>query len=337
MRIETAVHSLSWVPSESLTGPLATGMELGVSHYDAPPPDRLDDRGQVRRMCDEDRFRFAHVLSCWVEVEDGLVVAAGHGDDSGIVMGSTTVRLGPVGATFRAASLPVLRRDPVVLADEVRFVQTVGGRTGVPLPRPVPHPPFVRWLAPIVWTTLELVLRADGTHDVSLRGASAFPRHWVYDGSGRMVVKSGLTDQARWMAHSFGERTPWGRTDREALAVAGESELERLLSAGIMRGAERPEVRVLAAGDLLARQGEAGTDLLLVLDGVVRVEVEGAGPLGEVGPGAVLGERALLEGGRRTATLVAATPVRVAVVPGGAVDAARLRELAAGHRREEPA
>ena len=30
----------------------------------------------------------------------------------------------------------------------------------------------------------------------------------------------------------------------------------------------------------------------------------------EIGPGALLGERALLEGGKRTATLWAATPMR---------------------------
>jgi len=51
--------------------------------------------------------------------------------------------------------------------------------------------------------------------------------------------------------------------------------------------------------------------------------------------GAVLGERALLEGGTRTATLSAVTPIRVAVAAADAVDRAALAELAAGHRREE--
>jgi CRP-like cAMP-binding protein len=36
----------------------------------------------------------------------------------------------------------------------------------------------------------------------------------------------------------------------------------------------------------------------------------------EVGPGAILGEMAQLQDGRRTATLRAVTPCRVAVVPG---------------------
>ena len=56
--------------------------------------------------------------------------------------------------------------------------------------------------------------------------------------------------------------------------------------------------------------------------------------LGEVGPGAVLGERALLEGGERTSTLRAVTPVRVAAAQGSAVDLDRLRELSERHRGE---
>jgi CRP-like cAMP-binding protein len=49
----------------------------------------------------------------------------------------------------------------------------------------------------------------------------------------------------------------------------------------------------------------------------------------------LLGERALLEGGKRTATVWATTPIRVAVVPRDAINEAALPELAASHRREE--
>ena len=58
-------------------------------------------------------------------------------------------------------------------------------------------------------------------------------------------------------------------------------------------------------------------------------------PLAELGPGVLLGERALLEGGRRTATITAVTACKAAVVPGDVVDRAALSELSAGHRREE--
>jgi CRP-like cAMP-binding protein len=73
-----------------------------------------------------------------------------------------------------------------------------------------------------------------------------------------------------------------------------------------------------------------------VLDGVVRVDCDGE-QLAEYGPGALLGERAQLEGGIRTSTLVAVTACRVASVAASQFDAGALTELASGHRREEAA
>jgi hypothetical protein len=334
MRVEATAASVSWIPSESIAGALRRGFDVGLGHYDPPPPDVLEDDQHLHRLCRADRFRFANLLSGWAEVEDGRVVKAGVAPGSGLVMGSTTVWVGGVGATFRAMSLPVITAAPAVDGSSVRLTQTVGGRTGVPLPRPVPHPPFLQWNAPIVWTTLSLTLRADGGHQVELAGASAFPRHWVYGPDGRLRLKSGVTDQSTWVAHSFGDRTPWGAQDSATLVTLAESELERQLSHDIMRAGRRPLVRRLPAGHVLTRQGDHGDELYLLLDGVISVEVSGQ-TLAEVGPGAVLGERALLEGGRRTSTLTTVTPARVAVATKEAVDLGRLRELSASHRREE--
>jgi len=88
------------------------------------------------------------------------------------------------------------------------------------------------------------------------------------------------------------------------------------------------------AGDHLVRQGEEGTDMYLVLDGMLDVTVGGEVEA-EIGPGAVVGERAILEGGVRTATLTAKTPVRVAVLDPALFSKEDLDEVAAGHRREE--
>jgi len=55
----------------------------------------------------------------------------------------------------------------------------------------------------------------------------------------------------------------------------------------------------------------------------------------EIGPGAVMGERAVMEGGRRTATVRAITPLRGVVVPPELVEREHLEELRGGHRREE--
>ena len=85
---------------------------------------------------------------------------------------------------------------------------------------------------------------------------------------------------------------------------------------------------------MLIRQGDPGRSLFLLLDGIVSVDVDGSG-LVELGPGAVVGERAVLEGGLRTSTLTAVTPVRVAEATAETVDTAALRTLAEGHRREE--
>jgi CRP-like cAMP-binding protein len=88
------------------------------------------------------------------------------------------------------------------------------------------------------------------------------------------------------------------------------------------------------AGTSIVRQGERGSHVYLILDGVARIEVDGQ-RLAEYGPGAMLGERALLEGGERTSSIVAVTACRVASVPGEALDRSALEQLSTGHRRED--
>ena len=67
---------------------------------------------------------------------------------------------------------------------------------------------------------------------------------------------------------------------------------------------------------------------------MLSVEVNGQ-PLTELGHGAILGERAILEGGTRTSTLRAVTACRVAVAPEDSLDRQALAELSEGHRRED--
>jgi CRP-like cAMP-binding protein len=95
---------------------------------------------------------------------------------------------------------------------------------------------------------------------------------------------------------------------------------------------EAPIARLrLAPGESLVEQGEPGEELYLVLDGVLDVEIDGA-KVAELGPGAIAGERAALEGGVRTATLRAASTARVAVIPKDAVTLGD-RELLAAERK----
>jgi len=330
MRYESCVTSLSWIPSEAVTGATRTAFDSGFTHYDDPPPAELGDIEELRAG---DRFRFANVLRAWIEVDDSGRITGGGYDGSGI-MGTTTLRLGSLSHTFQAVPLPDMQRTPEQGDGWMRFVQTTGGRTAIPAPRPVRRRPFVQWQAPLVWTTLSLTLHADGRAEYSVTGASRFPRHWIYDADGRLAHKSGLTDYANWTRVSFGRHTPWGDEDSQALVTAVETALEQALSVQLMHGAAKPRITQLQAGDELVRQGDFGQDIYLVLDGVIRVERDGT-RLAEYGPGAMLGERAALEGGTRTSTLAAVTRCRVASVPAVQLDLSDLAELATGHRREE--
>ena len=330
MRIEQTVTSLSWIPSEAVTGVNKAVFESGFTHYDAPPPDVLYDLDEMAR---DDQFRFANRLRGWIEVADGAIRDAGYVDGS--VMGATAVRLGNIDlARFAAIEFAELRAEPEIGATSARFVQTFGGHVALPAPRRVNRPPFVKFEAPTVWTTLALTLHADGRAEHEMIGASVFPRHWVYDNEGKLAAKAGLADFKEWWRTSFGRHTPWGDTDSPALVTVVESALERELSTHIMRGGQKPKIRKVKEGRVLVEQGQPGDELYLLLDGVLAVEVDGES-VGEVGPGAILGERAIVETGRRTATLRAITKVRVAVARADQIDRDALATVSEGHRREE--
>ena len=330
MRVESSVTSVSWIPSEAVTGPVLKGtFDSGFTSYDDPPPDVVDD---LDRWREEGRFRFANRLQAWAEIEHGTIVDAGC--SGGGLMGSTTVRLAKVRATFQPVALPDLHPEPTRTDDAVTFVQTTGGRTGLPAPRRVKHPPFVQFRAPTVWTTLALTIRADGTSSFEVLGASKFPRHWIYDADGQIAAKVGLANFKEWYRDAFGKHSPWGDQDSQALVTAVETALERQLSVTIMSGGAKPEIRTLKEGDYLVHQGDPGDSLFLLLDGVLSVTMDGEG-IAEVGPGVVLGERAVLEGGIRTASLQATTPVRVAVAPADRIDREALMALREHHRVED--
>jgi len=329
MRYTSSVTSVSWIPSEAVVGATRVAFDSGFTHYDDPPPPVIEDLEALRAS---DRFRFANVLEAWIDVDDDGRIT-GHGCSGGGHMGATTVSVAGLRHRFQAVQLGDLQRAPEEGEGWVRFVQTCGGRTGLPAPRRVRRRPFVQWNAPLVWTTLSLTLRADGRAQFDLVGASPFPRHWVYDDDGALALKSGLTDFRDWYRKCFRRSSPWGEQDSPALVTAVESALEHALSAQLMRGA-KPQVRKVPRGTVIARQGEPGTDVYLVLDGVVRVDHDGE-RLAEYGPGAVLGERSALEGGTRTSTNVAVTPCRIAVAPAAAFDRAALEELSLQHRRED--
>ena len=328
MRIESSVTAISWIPSDAIEGMPKLPFELGVAHYDEPPPDRLEE-GDLERLRAEDRFREANRLAAWIESDDGKIV--GHGYEGAGLVGSTTVNLGLTDITIPGVAFEVLRQEPEVQGDAVRFVQTVGGRAGFPAPRRVTGRPFVRIHSATAWTTLALTIRTDGSSEHELVGASTFPRHWVYDRDGNLVAKSGTIDFRKWYREAHGERTPWGDEESDAFVTAAESALERGISRELLAGKAIPERRTLEPEETLVKQGAPGGELYLVLDGVLAVDIDGE-EVAEIGPGAIVGEKALIEGGTRTATLTAQTRCRVAVIPGNLIDRQELEDLAATRR-----
>ena len=335
MRIERSITTVSWIPSDLLEGMGKMATRMGLAHHDPPPPDSLgtDTKTAIEELRDADRFRFANELRAYIEVDDdGHITDCGY--CGGGMIGATTIGLGVGSITIPAVKLSDRCSEPVVTPTSATFTQAVGGRTGAPMPRAVKHPPFVQYHAPIVWTTLELTIRTDGTHEAAMIGASGFPRHWLFDNGGDLVAKSSVAEYKKWMSESFGRRTPWGEEDSPALITEVETLLERELQDSIMRGDKKPDIRRVKEGKTLVEQGSAGGELYLLLNGVLVVEVDGE-KLAELGPGAVFGERSALEGGTRTATLRAVTECKVAVAPADRIDPDKLAALAAGHRRED--
>jgi cyclic nucleotide-binding protein len=330
MRVESSVTSVTWIPSEAISGMPKIPFEMGVAHYDEPPPDRLLD---LEAMHEEDMFREANELRAWIEVDDDDGKIRDYDYSGGARIGVTRLKLGRREIGFAAAQYPLLQAEPEVGDGWVRFVQSAGGHMGLPSPRRVVGKPFFRIRSASAWTTLQLIIYADGTSKHSVVGASPFPRHWIYDKDGVLVEKSAEIDFERWYRESHGKNTPWGEEDSPAFIAAVESEFERELSETIMRSGAKLERREIEQGEALVKEGEEGNELFLLLDGLLDVDVNGD-VVAEIGPGALLGERALLEGGKRTATLWASTRARVVVIPADAIDEKALPELAASHRRE---
>jgi len=299
-------------------------------HFDPPPPLVLVDIEGMRRRGE---FRFANRIHVWIDVQDEKIIDCGY-SGVGLVLGVTPVTAGPVRVLLPTKPNPVIRHSPQIVGDEATFVQTAGSRPAFSIVRPSLHWPFIRTRPFTIWTTIELKVRSDGSARQRLIGASPFPRHWLYDRDGRLAEKASLTRLQVWMQNVFGSHTPWGGTDEEPEVSEPESQLERSLSEQIMQGGARPDIRKLRLGELLFRQSEEATTIAVILDGKFDVVVDGA-VVGHVGPGAVVGERASLEGGHRTADVRAATDGRVAEVPADALAPEVLADLAVGHRRED--
>jgi CRP-like cAMP-binding protein len=98
-------------------------------------------------------------------------------------------------------------------------------------------------------------------------------------------------------------------------------------------------------GYTLMRQGEIGQEFFVIVEGRVRIERDGA-TINTIGPGDFLGEIALLEESRRSATAVTEGPTKLLVIThrgfnslldsSSSIRVAIMQALAARLRRLEP-
>ena len=101
--------------------------------------------------------------------------------------------------------------------------------------------------------------------------------------------------------------------------MAPDPKLQALSSVKLFSQCSRRELRTIAdlcigankeEGSALTTQGSVGRDCFVIVEGEAAVQIDGR-IVAAVGPGDCVGELALLDGGRRTATVVARTPMRL--------------------------
>ncbi len=101
-----------------------------------------------------------------------------------------------------------------------------------------------------------------------------------------------------------------------------DQRLELLRGVGLFSSCTRGELRSIEslttiqdvpAGKVLTKQGAAGREFFVIVDGAAVVFRHGL-EIARIGPGSFFGELALLDGGERTATVVADTEMVLAVL-----------------------
>jgi CRP/FNR family cyclic AMP-dependent transcriptional regulator len=104
--------------------------------------------------------------------------------------------------------------------------------------------------------------------------------------------------------------------------ISQDDKIERLEEVSLLAGCSRRQLRAIArisevievpAGTVLARSGAPGEEFFLIMDGSARVEVS-ARKRSRLEPGQYFGEMSLLDGGPRSASVLAETPVRLLVI-----------------------
>ena len=106
-------------------------------------------------------------------------------------------------------------------------------------------------------------------------------------------------------------------------AVGSEPWIDVLARLALFASASPPDLQAIAgfaceleidAGRVLVREGQAADDMMVVLEGQAASTINDCSST-ELGPGAVVGEAAVLGGAVGTETVTALTPMRLLVLP----------------------
>lgn len=108
--------------------------------------------------------------------------------------------------------------------------------------------------------------------------------------------------------------------------MKNDPKIERLMTSEVFAQMGEKRLRALGpyvdeievrSGSTLMREGSFPFELEVIISGSADILIGGE-KVGEVGPGAVLGEMALLDKGARSATVVATSDTRLSVISGRA-------------------
>ncbi len=307
MRVEGSVTAISWIPSEAIEGLPKLPFEVGVGHYDEPPPDKLSP-GDLGRLRDADRFREANELR-GVDRSRGrrdrrrtATTAAGWSDRRRSASGRRrSSSRGPVrGSPHRAGDL---RRQRPVRPDRGRTCRLSGAAAGEG-PAAVPYPLRHGVDDACVDAARGRSRRARARRRESVPAPLDLRQRGRPRGEERHRRLQDVVSGVARRQHAVGRRRVGsgrrGRRERPRARAVADAPLGR-------REAHRAEAR---RGRGTRRRRARGRTRSTSSSTASSASRSMASRSPRWGRERWSGERALLEGGVRTATLRALTPIR---------------------------